>query len=59
MKEYIRQRWHQFGVQGKLHIFIQGSLIVLFIISTNWVIERFEKQILAMPSNAPMKRRMA
>ncbi len=47
MKEYIRQRWHQLGVQGKLHIFIQGSLIVLFVISTNWVIERFEKQIIA------------
>lgn len=47
MKAYIRQRWHQLGVQGKLHIFIQGSLIVLFVISTNWVIERFEKQIIA------------
>ncbi len=47
MTRYIRQRWHQLGVRGKLHILIQGSLIVLFVISTNWVVERFERQILA------------
>jgi len=34
-------------VQEKLHILIQGSLIVLFVISMNWVVERFERQILA------------
>lgn len=39
--------WHSFGVQKKLHLLIQGSLIVLFIISMNWVIDRFEQQIIS------------
>ncbi|MDD5057813.1 MAG: diguanylate cyclase [Sideroxydans sp.] len=47
IKRTVRQRWHQLGVQEKLHLLIQGSLIVLFVISTNWVIARFEKQIIA------------
>jgi diguanylate cyclase (GGDEF)-like protein/PAS domain S-box-containing protein len=47
MKRFFQQRWHQLGVQEKLHLLIQGSLIVLFVISTNWVIERFEQQIIA------------
>ncbi len=47
IKRMVQQRWHQLGVQEKLHLLIQGSLIVLFVISTNWVIERFEKQIIA------------
>ena len=38
-------RWRELGVQQKLHVLIQGSLIVLFVVSTNWVIERFEAQI--------------
>ncbi len=42
----LRLRWRELGVQEKLHILIQGSLIVLFIISMNWVIERFEHQII-------------
>lgn len=44
---HLRQRWRQLGVQEKLHILIQGSLIVLFVISMNWVIDRFERQIFA------------
>lgn len=35
------------GVQEKLHILIQGTLIVLFFISVEWVISRFETQITA------------
>jgi diguanylate cyclase (GGDEF)-like protein/PAS domain S-box-containing protein len=42
----LRLRWHELGVQKKLHILIQGSLIVLFVVSTNWVTERFEAQII-------------
>jgi diguanylate cyclase (GGDEF)-like protein/PAS domain S-box-containing protein len=34
-------------VQEKLHLLIQGSLIVLFFISMEWVIDRFEEQIMA------------
>jgi diguanylate cyclase (GGDEF)-like protein/PAS domain S-box-containing protein len=41
------QYWRELGVQEKLHILIQGSLIILFIVSVNWVVERFEKQIIA------------
>jgi diguanylate cyclase (GGDEF)-like protein/PAS domain S-box-containing protein len=47
MLSSIRTRWHKLGVQEKLHILIQGSLIFLFVISMNWVIERFEQQIIA------------
>lgn len=39
--------WRELGVQKKLHILIQGALIILFIISMNWVIARFEKQIIS------------
>lgn len=42
----MRRRWRELGVQQKLHILIQGSLLVLFLVSTNWVIERFEAQII-------------
>jgi len=59
MTRYIRQRWHQIGVRGKLHILIQGSLIVLFVISTNWVVERFERQILAHAEQRARKLPMA
>lgn len=38
--------WRGLGVQGKLHILIQGSLIILLVVSMNWVIGRFEKQII-------------
>ncbi|MBI5918580.1 MAG: diguanylate cyclase [Nitrosomonadales bacterium] len=41
----IVKKWSALGVQTKLHILIQGSLIVLFLISMEWVIGRFEAQI--------------
>ena len=34
-------------MQEKLHILIQGSLLILFLFSMNWLIERFENQITA------------
>ncbi|MFA6921845.1 MAG: diguanylate cyclase [Gallionella sp.] len=43
----LRLHWRELGVQEKLHILIQGSLIILFFVSTNWVIERFEAQIIS------------
>jgi diguanylate cyclase (GGDEF)-like protein/PAS domain S-box-containing protein len=42
----IGKKWHGLGVQEKLHILIQGSLIILFFISMEWVIGRFEAQIM-------------
>lgn len=42
----IMKKWHGLGVQEKLHILIQGSLIILFFISMEWVIGRFEDQIM-------------
>ncbi len=39
--------WRALGVQQKLHILIQGALIVLLIISMNWVMDRFEQQIIS------------
>lgn len=42
----IIKKWHGLGVQKKLHILIQGSLIILFFISMEWVIDRFEAQIM-------------
>src|SRR5512146_2406072 len=33
------------GVQEKLHILIQGTLIILFFVLTEWVLGRFEEQI--------------
>lgn len=41
----IGKKWHGLGVQEKLHILIQGSLIVLFFLSMEWVLGRFEAQI--------------
>lgn len=41
----LRKAWHETGVQEKLHILIQGSLILLFFILMEWVIGRFEVQI--------------
>jgi diguanylate cyclase (GGDEF)-like protein/PAS domain S-box-containing protein len=37
--------WRSTGVQEKLHILIQGALIILFFILTEWVLDRFEMQI--------------
>jgi diguanylate cyclase (GGDEF)-like protein/PAS domain S-box-containing protein len=42
----VRRRWRQLGVQEKLHILIQGSLIVLFLLSVQWVVNRFEMQVM-------------
>ncbi len=42
----IIRKWHGLGVQEKLHILIQGSLIILFFISMEWVIDRFEDHIM-------------
>jgi len=39
-------KWHSLGVQEKLHILIQGTLIILFFISVEWMINRFEAQIM-------------
>ena len=38
------KKWRSLGVQKKLHIFIQGTLIVLFFISAQWVLSRFTAQ---------------
>ena len=46
MVNRIRKKWHGLGVQEKLHILIQGSLIILFFISMEWVLGRFEDQIM-------------
>lgn len=46
MVNRIINKWHGLGVQEKLHILIQGSLIILFFISMEWVIGRFEEQIM-------------
>ncbi|MDD2776660.1 MAG: diguanylate cyclase [Gallionella sp.] len=46
MMKSLRFHWHQLGVQKKLHILIQGSLIILFLISMNWITDRFEQQII-------------
>jgi diguanylate cyclase (GGDEF)-like protein/PAS domain S-box-containing protein len=37
--------WRATGVQEKLHILIQGTLIILFFVLTEWVLDRFEMQI--------------
>jgi diguanylate cyclase (GGDEF)-like protein/PAS domain S-box-containing protein len=47
MMHKLKTRWNELGVQEKLHILIQGSLIVLFFVSMNWVLDRFEKEILS------------
>lgn len=41
----LRRGWRSIGVQEKLHILIQGTLIVLFFALTEWVVDRFEMQI--------------
>lgn len=39
------KRWNSLGVQTKLHILIQGALIIIFLVSMEWVIARFEAEI--------------
>lgn len=39
--------WRKFGVQKKMHIAMQGTLILLFILYANWVLGRFEQQIIS------------
>ncbi|MFA6016198.1 MAG: diguanylate cyclase [Gallionellaceae bacterium] len=46
MLKSIASKWNRLGVQEKLHILIQGSLIVIFFLSMEWVTARFEEQIL-------------
>ncbi|MFZ2163575.1 MAG: diguanylate cyclase [Sideroxyarcus sp.] len=41
----LRRGWRATGVQEKLHILIQGALIILFFIMMEWVLGRFEMQI--------------
>lgn len=42
----IRHYWNTLGVQAKLHILIQGVLILLFIASMQWLLDRFEDQLM-------------
>jgi len=37
--------WRETGVQEKLHVLIQGVLILLFFVLMQWVVGRFEMQI--------------
>jgi diguanylate cyclase (GGDEF)-like protein/PAS domain S-box-containing protein len=37
--------WRATGVQEKLHVLIQGALIILFFVLMEWVLGRFEMQI--------------
>jgi len=41
----LTKGWRATGVQEKLHILIQGALIILFFIMMEWVLGRFEMQI--------------
>lgn len=41
----LKEKWNSLGVQGKLHILIQGTLILLFVVSVQWVVSRFEAQV--------------
>lgn len=42
---FLLDGWRALGVQGKLHILIQGVLIVSFFLLMQWVVSRFEVQI--------------
>ena len=41
----VRKVWHAIGVQEKLHILIQGALLILFFVLMEWVVDHFEMQI--------------
>jgi len=41
----LKKGWRATGVQEKLHIVIQGALIILFFVLMEWVLDRFEIQI--------------
>ena len=41
----LTKAWRATGVQEKLHILIQGALIILFFVLMEWVLGRFEMQI--------------
>lgn len=36
--------WDRLDVQWKLHILIQGALILIFLVSQQWIVQRFEAQ---------------
>ncbi|MBI5007787.1 MAG: diguanylate cyclase [Nitrosomonadales bacterium] len=44
MKDLING-WRATGVQEKLHILIQGTLIILFFALTEWMLDRFDEQV--------------
>jgi diguanylate cyclase (GGDEF)-like protein/PAS domain S-box-containing protein len=41
----VRKIWRAIGVQEKLHILIQGALLILFFVLMEWVVGQFEMQI--------------
>lgn len=41
----FKKSWRATGVQEKLHILIQGAIIILFFLMMEWVLDRFEMQI--------------
>lgn len=41
----MQKGWRATGVQEKLHILIQGVLVILFFVLMEWVLDRFEMQI--------------
>ncbi len=41
----LTKAWRATGVQEKLHILIQGALIILFFVLMEWMLGRFEVQI--------------
>src|ERR1022692_2251216 len=47
MGKMMLKKWGLLGVEYKLHILIQGSLIILFFITHQWMTNQFESQLLS------------
>ena len=43
----VLKKWKSLGVEYKLHILIQGSLIILFVLTHQWMADKFEAQLFA------------
>ncbi|MDD5296161.1 MAG: methyl-accepting chemotaxis protein [Rhodocyclaceae bacterium] len=46
MKRYISDSWNRIGLQLKLQILLQGTLIVILVAAQQWIMVQFENQVM-------------
>ena len=46
MKDLILGRWERLGLQLKLQILLQGTLIIVLVAAQQWIMLQFDRQVM-------------